>query len=87
MGKWSERSDFIMPLFKDSTKIFMVMTLSIVAADLLATQVGLFSSTIDFSICFGCLFVDMSFVPTWIIKWCGFSLIERYLGVGQEHSK
>ena len=42
MGKWSERLDFIIPYFKDSMKIFVVMILSIVVADFLATQVHLF---------------------------------------------
>ena len=37
MGKWSERLDFIIPYFKDSLKIFVVMILSIVVADFLAT--------------------------------------------------
>ena len=36
MGKWSERPDFIMQFFKDSSKIFVVMTLSIIVVDLLA---------------------------------------------------
>ena len=31
-----------MPVFKDSSKIFVVMTLSIMVADVLATRVGLF---------------------------------------------
>ena len=42
IGKWSERSDLIMPFFKGSLKIFVVMTLSIVVADFLATRVGSF---------------------------------------------
>ena len=39
---WSERSDFIMLFFKDPSKIFVVMILSIIVADFLATPVGLF---------------------------------------------
>ena len=35
-----------MPFFKDSLKIFLVMTLSIIVADFLATQVGLFIKAI-----------------------------------------
>ena len=47
MGKWCESSDFIiMPFFKDSLKIFLMMTLSIIVADILTTQVGLFIKTI-----------------------------------------
>ena len=46
IGKWSERSDLIMPFFKDSLKIFVVMTLSIIVADFLATRVGLFIKAI-----------------------------------------
>ena len=46
IGKCSERSDFIMPFFKDSSKIFMVMTLSIIVADYLTTRVGLFIKAI-----------------------------------------
>ena len=34
-----------MPVFKDSSKIFVVMTLSIMVADVLATRVGLFIKT------------------------------------------
>ena len=43
IGKWSERSDFVIPSFKDSSKIFVVMTLLIILADFLATRVGLFT--------------------------------------------
>ena len=47
MGKWSESSDFIiMPFFKDSLKIFLMMTLSIIVADFLTTQAGLLIKTI-----------------------------------------
>ena len=35
-----------MPFFKDSLKIFVVMTLSIIVADFLATRVGLFIKAI-----------------------------------------
>ena len=35
-----------MPVFKDSLKIFVVMTLSIIIADFLATRVGLFIKAI-----------------------------------------
>ena len=42
LGTWSERSDFIMPFFKDSSKVFVVMTLSFIVADILSTRVGLF---------------------------------------------
>ena len=35
-----------MPFFKDSLKIFVMMTLSIIVADFLATQVGLFIKAI-----------------------------------------
>ena len=43
---WSERSDFIMLFFKDPSKIFVVMILSIIVADFLATPVGLFIKAI-----------------------------------------
>ena len=46
IGKWSERSDFIVPFFKDSSKIFVVMTLSIIVADFLATRVILLIKSI-----------------------------------------
>ena len=46
IGKWSERSDLIMPFFKDSLKIFVVMTLSIIVADFLATRVSFFIKAI-----------------------------------------
>ena len=46
IGKWSERSNLIMPFFKDSLKIFVVMTLSIISAGFLATRVGLFIEAI-----------------------------------------
>ena len=39
IGKRSERSDFILSFSKDSSKIFVVMTLSITVADFLATRV------------------------------------------------
>ena len=35
-----------MPFFKDSSKIFVVMTLSIIVADFLGTRVGLFIKAI-----------------------------------------
>ena len=44
--KGPERSDFIMSFFKNSSKIFVVMTLSIIVADFLATRVGLFIKAI-----------------------------------------
>ena len=46
VGKWSERSELIMPFFKDSLTVFVVMTLSIMVADFLATRVGLFIKAI-----------------------------------------
>ena len=46
IGKLFERSDLIMSFFKDSFGIFVVMTLSIVVADLLAPRVGLFIKAI-----------------------------------------
>ena len=45
IGRWSERSDFIMPFLKDSSKIFVVMT-SIIVANFLATRVSLFIKAI-----------------------------------------
>ena len=42
LGKLFERSVLIMSFFKDSFGIFVVMTLSIVVADFLATRVGSF---------------------------------------------
>ena len=45
-GKLYERSDLIMPFFKDSLKIFVEMTLSIIVAHFLATRVGLFIKAI-----------------------------------------
>ena len=41
IGEWSEISDFIMPFFKYSWNIFVVMTLSIIVADLLTIRVCL----------------------------------------------
>ena len=47
IGKCSERLDFVMSFFKDSSsKIFVVMTLSIIEADFFATRVGLFVKAI-----------------------------------------
>ena len=47
IGKCSERLDFVMSFFKDSSsKIFVVMTLSIIVADFFATRVGLFVKAI-----------------------------------------
>ena len=46
ISKWSKRFDFIMPLFIDSSKIFVVMTLSVIVADFLATRVSLFIKAI-----------------------------------------
>ena len=45
-GKRSERLDFIVPFFKDLSKIFVVMTLPIILTDFLATRVNLVSKAI-----------------------------------------
>ena len=33
IDKWHERSDFIMPVFKNSSEISMIMTLPVIVAD------------------------------------------------------